>query len=259
MAPFPSCLSLPIRLRGISYMKTQQTPVMHDILDRVSTQIANSITETITNSVEKTLSEHLTQALMEGEFYKKLSIEMHEGLQSIYREITDPETSQEKSEDGEATQLFGEASEQLDAVYQTLESATVNIMDIVEKQMQMRDLALAHLKNTQRSQPDNKDLAALVSLENKLGENMNEIMTALSFQDLAGQRILRIISALQNLKTTVFDLYSTSDFIAVKKAEKASEAQQTDLSAPVKDSELKGPSATTSQSDVDNLLASLGL
>lgn len=239
-------------------MKTQETPVMDEILDRVSTQIANSITDTITNSVEKTLSEHLTQALMEGEFYKKLSVEMHEGLQSIYKEITVTET-QDKSEDGEATQLFGEASEQLDAVYQTLESATVNIMNIVENQMQMRDLALAHLQNAQRSLPENKDITALVSLENKLNENMTEIMTALSFQDLAGQRILRIISALQNLKSTVFDLYSTSDFIAVKKAEKASGAQQADLSKPVKDSELKGPSASTSQSDVDNLLASLGL
>ena len=239
-------------------MKTQETPVMDEILDRVSTQIANSITDTITNSVEKTLSEHLTQALMEGEFYKKLSVEMHEGLQSIYKEITVTE-SQDQSDDGEATQLFGEASEQLDAVYQTLESATVNIMNIVESQMQMRDLALAHLQNAQRSLPENKDITALVSLETKLNENMTEIMTALSFQDLAGQRILRIISALQNLKSTVFDLYSTSDFIAVKKAEKASEAQQADLSKPVEGSELKGPSSSTSQSDVDNLLASLGL
>lgn len=241
-------------------MKTQETPVMDEILDRVSTQIANSITDTITKSVEKTLSEHLTQALMEGEFYKKLSVEMHEGLQSIYSEITDSgDKNQNASEEKKATQLFGEASEQLDAVYKTLENATDDIMTIVEQQIQMRELALAHLKSAQRAQPDNKDLAALASLEDKLSQNMNEIMTALSFQDLAGQRILRIVGALQNLKTTVFDLYSTSDFIAVKKAERESQAKQADLAEKIEDSELKGPSEAASQSDVDNLLASLGL
>ncbi|MEZ0574487.1 protein phosphatase CheZ [Halodesulfovibrio aestuarii] len=240
-------------------MNNSDTPVMDEILNRVSTQLANSITQTITNSVENTLSEHLTQALMEGEFYKKLSVEMHEGLQSIYSEITGPDDTSTVSEEKKATQLFGEASEQLDAVYKTLENATDDIMTIVEQQIQMRELAFAHLQNARRAQPDNKDLAALASLEDKLGQNMNEIMTALSFQDLAGQRILRIIGALQNLKTTVFDLYSTSDFIAVKKAERESQAKQTDLTKEVENSELKGPSDATSQSDVDNLLASLGL
>ncbi|SIN76565.1 protein phosphatase CheZ [Halodesulfovibrio marinisediminis] len=241
-------------------MTTNDANVMDEILDRVSSQIANSITQTITTSVENTLSEHLTQALMEGEFYKKLSIEMHEGLQSIYSEITASDTPNlNADEEKQATQLFGEASEQLDAVYKTLENATDNIMTIVEQQIQMRELALAHLQSAQRAQPDNKDLAALASLENKLSQNMNEIMTALSFQDLAGQRILRIISALQKLKTTVFDLYSTSDFIAVKKAERESQAKQADSTKKVDNSELKGPSETASQSDVDNLLASLGL
>lgn len=241
-------------------MTTNDTPVMDEILNRVSTQLANSITQTITNSVENTLSEHLTQALMEGEFYKKLSVEMHEGLQSIYSEITANDSpDQNASEEKKATQLFGEASEQLDAVYKTLENATEDIMTIVEQQIQMRELALAHLQSAQRADPENKDIAALTSLEDKLGQNMNEIMTALSFQDLAGQRILRIISALQNLKTTVFDLYSTSDFIAVKKAEKESQAKQQDLTKKVENSELKGPSEAASQSDVDSLLASLGL
>jgi chemotaxis protein CheZ len=241
-------------------MNTSDTSVMDEILNRVSNQLANSITQTITNSVENTLSEHLTQSLLEGEFYKKLSVEMHEGLQSIYSEITAPgEKEQNVSEEKKATQLFGEASEQLDAVYKTLENATDDIMTIVEQQIQMRELALAHLQSAQRALPDNKDLAALTSLEDKLGQNMNEIMTALSFQDLAGQRIIRIIGALQNLKTTVFDLYSTSDFIAVKKAEKESQTKQVDITDKVKNSELKGPSEVSSQSDVDNLLASLGL
>ncbi|OBQ55688.1 protein phosphatase CheZ [Halodesulfovibrio spirochaetisodalis] len=240
-------------------MTTTDTSVMDEILDRVSSQLAGSITQTITNSVENTLSEHLTQALMEGEFYKKLSVEMHEGLQSIYSEITAGPAEQDPSEEKEATQLFGEASEQLDAVYTTLENATNDIMTIVEHQIQMRELALAHLQNARRSQPDNKDLAALASLESKLTQNMNEIMTALSFQDLAGQRILRIVGALQKLKTTVSDLYSTSDFIAVKKAERESQAKQGNANKPVTNSELKGPSDTATQSDVDNLLASLGL
>lgn len=241
-------------------MTCEDTHVMDEILDRVSDQLASSITNTITASVENTLSEHLTQALLEGEFYKKLSIEMHEGLQSIYSEITAGETTApDASEEKKATQLFGEASEQLDAVYSTLESATDDIMTIVEQQIQMRELALAHLQNARRAQPENKDLAALASLEDKLSQNMNGIMTALSFQDLAGQRILRIVGALQNLKSTVSHLYSTSDFIAVKKAEKKSQAKQADVSKPVTNSELKGPSDTASQSDVDNLLASLGL
>ena len=241
-------------------MPTSASPVMDDILERVSSQITQSLTDTITHSVEKTLSEHLTQALLEGEFYKKLSVEMHEGLQEIYSEITLPtDPAQTPSQNTEATQLFGEASEQLDAVYSTLENAAENIMTIVEQQMQMRELAAAHLQNAQKTHPDNKDIAALVSLEKKLNENMTGIMTALGFQDLAGQRILRIITALQKLKTTIHDLYSTSDFIAVKKAEKASKQNNASLSTPANGSELKGPSESANQSDVDDLLASLGL
>lgn len=234
------------------------------VMERVSAQVAESIKDVITNTVEQALTTNLTRALLESEFYRRLSEDMREGLQSIYKEIS----SAAKKENGGAdvspqaqtNQLFSEASMQLDEVRVTLEEATGKIMDILELQMVLRTKAVSHLQDLSARYGNDKDVKALLTLEDNLGNSLTDIMTHLSFQDLTGQRIKRIINAIQRIEATVLDLYLSTGLI-IKAREENPEEDFDALEAKSKQkvSELKGPTRDASQNDVDDLLAQLGL
>ena len=85
-------------------------------------------------------------------------------------------------------------------------------------------------------------------------------MTTLSFQDLTGQRIKRIIEAIKKVEQIVLDLYLSTG-IQLKAREEAPDRDISDLEAEAKQkvSELKGPQTKIKQGDVDDLLAQLGL
>jgi chemotaxis protein CheZ len=93
-----------------------------------------------------------------------------------------------------------------------------------------------------------------------LGEDLMEIMTTLSFQDLTGQRIKRIVSALQQIEKVVFELYMSTG-LSMKALEQNPEMSVEEIrqTSKARATELKGPQAGASQSDVDDLLSQLGL
>ena len=112
--------------------------LLEKILHEVVPDLRDSISATIEREVAKTLS----RALLESEFHQRLNQEMREGLQDIYKEIN----KAAKTENGHAPRgdrqqadlLFQEAAQQLDKILQTTESATTDIMDIVEKHMDLQ-------------------------------------------------------------------------------------------------------------------------
>ena len=85
-------------------------------------------------------------------------------------------------------------------------------------------------------------------------------MTTLSFQDLTGQRIKRIIEAIKKVEAIVFDLYLSTG-IQLKARAEAPDRAIAELEAEAKEkvSALKGPQTKVKQGDVDDLLAQLGL
>ncbi|GFM38354.1 protein phosphatase CheZ [Desulfovibrio psychrotolerans] len=234
------------------------------VMERVSAQVAESIKDVITNTVEQALTTNLTRALLESEFYRRISEDMRDGLQSIYKEISSAAKKEnggpEASPQAQTNQLFSEASMQLDEVRVTLEEATGKIMDVLELQMVLRTKAASHLKDLSARYANDKDVKALLTLEDNLGNSLTDIMTHLSFQDLTGQRIKRIINAIQRIEATVLDLYLSTGLI-IKAREENPEEDFDALEAKSKQkvSELKGPTRDASQNDVDDLLAQLGL
>ncbi len=245
-------------------MKTQEQ-IIDSVMERVSTQVADSIKDVISKTVEEALTSNLTRALLESEFYRRLSEDMRDGLQSIYKEISTAAKKEnggttEVSAQTQTNQLFSEASKQLDEVRMTLEEATGKIMDILELQMVLRSKAASHLEALAKNHPEDKDLKALGDLEERLGNNLTDIMTHLSFQDLTGQRIKRIINAIQRIEATVLDLYlSTGLIIKAREENPEEDFESLDAKSKQKVSELKGPTRDASQNDVDDLLAQLGL
>ncbi|UZP68507.1 protein phosphatase CheZ [Desulfovibrio mangrovi] len=245
-------------------MKTQEQ-IIDSVMERVSTQVADSIKDVISKTVEEALTSNLTRALLESEFYRRLSEDMREGLQSIYKEISTATKSEcnngaDISPQAATNELFSEASKQLEEVRVTLEEATGKIMDILELQMVLRNKATSHLEDMSKRHSDDKDVQALLGLEDRLNNNLTDIMTHLSFQDLTGQRIKRIIKALQRIESTVLDLYlSTGLIIKAREENPEEDFEALEAKSKQKVSELKGPTRDASQNDVDDLLAQLGL
>ena len=233
------------------------------LLTKILGEVMPEVRDSISRTIEREVAKNLTRALLESEFYQRLNEEMRQGLQDIYKEINQAAKTENEhhveSDKQQADQIFQEAAQQLDKILQTTETATTEIMDIVEKHMDLQAQSGALLAEM----PDSVDAAALETLRRSntdLGDDLMRIMTTLSFQDLTGQRIKRIIEAIKKVEQIVFDLYLSTG-IQLKARAEAPDRPISDLKAEAqqKVSELKGPQTKSNQGDVDDLLAQLGL
>jgi chemotaxis protein CheZ len=238
-----------------------------ELLDRLIEKIVHEVVpdlrDSISNTIEREVTKTLSRALLESEFHKRLNHDMREGLQDIYKEIVQAaktEGDASRSDRNQADQLFQEAAQQLDKILQTTESATTEIMDIVEKHMDLQADAVGILDNLENGTAAPEDVARLRDANGALGEDLMRIMTTLSFQDLTGQRIKRIIEAIKKVEQIVLDLYLSTG-LQIKAQAEAPDRAIDELKAEAKQkvSELKGPQTKVQQGDVDDLLKQLGL
>jgi len=234
------------------------------LLDKILREVVPELRDSISATIEREVAKTLSRALLESEFHQRLNQEMRQGLQDIYKEINKAaKTENEHSpreDKRQADQLFQEAAQQLDKILQTTESATTDIMDIVEKHMEFQASAVADLNALQQAQADPATISRLREANDALGEDLMRIMTTLSFQDLTGQRIKRIIEAIKKVEQIVLDLYlSTGLQMKAWAEEPQKDIKVLEAEAKQKVSALKGPQTKVGQGDVDDLLAQLVL
>jgi chemotaxis protein CheZ len=240
--------------------------LLERLLEKIVQEVVPDLRESIGATIEKEVARTLSRALLESEFHKRLNQEMRDGLQDIYKEIVQAaKHGSEQTAEGDggrhqADQLFQEAAQQLDNILQTTESATSEIMDIVEKHMELQAECAAILDGLPGGYAGPKEVTRLKSANEALGEDLMRIMTTLSFQDLTGQRIKRIITAIKKVEQIVLDLYLSTG-LQIRAQAQAPDRNIEDLKAEAKQkvSELKGPQSDVKQGDVDDLLAQLGL
>ena len=240
--------------------------LLERLLEKIVQEVVPDLRESIGATIEKEVARTLSRALLESEFHKRLNQEMRDGLQDIYKEIVQAAkhgADQSAEADGgrhQADQLFQEAAQQLDNILQTTESATSEIMDIVEKHMELQAECAAILDGLPGGYAGPKEVTRLKSANAALGEDLMRIMTTLSFQDLTGQRIKRIITAIKKVEQIVLDLYLSTG-LQIRAQAQAPDRNIEDLKAEAKQkvSELKGPQSDVKQGDVDDLLSQLGL
>jgi chemotaxis protein CheZ len=157
--------------------------------------------------------------LRENVFYKRLNDNMLLGLHTIYKEIAklagNFERSQVREEEGTAT-IFHEVSRQLEEVMEATLRAADDIMNrteaIQENDLKMRQ-TLAGLRKTAALPPELDGL--LLPLEGNLA-HVNAIVEALSFQDLTGQRLKKVVSALGNIRQIVVQTYLVTELMLKK-------------------------------------------
>lgn len=246
--------------------------VLERVLSRVSDKVAESVKQTVAEAVQKELSSTMTKVMVESEFYKQVNEEMRSGLKGIYQlaNVTAHEESGEGAApppgDGGATQkLFSDATRQIEEIMQTTLEAAENIMSKAEQLLDRQEEAEALIRSLRDKAGDDADLEKLAAFNSGLADALTSIITDLSFQDLTGQRLKKVVSAIAEIRETVFDLY-VSTGLMMKSREERPEADLTLIAEEsrrkvkeIKQSELKGPVLDSSQQDVDDLLASLGM
>ena len=237
-----------------------QEHLSQELLTRITAKAEDTIREVISSALTEEINRALTRALTEGEFYRSISTDLQEGLKSIYREINAAAVINGNSSTSQTTdtdEIFSEASKQLNEILQTTEKATENIMAVVEKHLDRNDQTLVVLNSLSADHPQ---LDALRSGAEELGADLMKIMTTLSFQDLTGQRIKRIVTALQQIERVVFELYmATGLSMKAMEANPDQSVEEIRQASKARASELKGPQTEASQTDVDDLLSQLGL
>jgi len=242
----------------------EENALMRELMQKVSDQLTADLRETLTATVEREVSRTLNGALLEGEFYRRVNEDLQKGFKEIYKEIKVAKSTNSPtaplSED--PNELFSQASNQLDAILQTTESATVKIIDTIENLQNLSDTLAGIVKSFERGGVSKAERETLAGINNTLSQDLMSIMTTLSFQDLTGQRIKIIIATIKKIEKIVLDVYMTTGLMIKAHAEAPNEkADFSHLQAKAKDqlSTLQGPQLDSTQGSVDDLLASLGL
>ena len=236
-------------------------PVIDQLIDGITEDLIKTVRDTVSRAIRKKLKTSLTQAWGDGEFYKRLNEDMLSGLQKIFREINTAKkdgTSAPANKD--AGELLSEATQQLDEILISTEEATATIMDTVEKHQDMLEDIRSLTDRAEKEKLSAPDIEKLRDFLSTMEQDLTGVLTALSFQDLTGQRVKKVLNVLQTIEATVFDLYMSTG-IAINEHAKEPEKDMAQIQTHAKQviSELKGPSRDANQGDVDDLLAQLGL
>jgi chemotaxis protein CheZ len=154
-----------------------------------------------------------------------------------------------------------EASDQLNAIVEATERATTRIMDILEEMQTHQDglrILLARLKNPDLDAATGLELAA--EADQRVETCQTQVMTIfeeLSFQDLTGQRIKRIVGLVQAIEGKVKDILTT---LGRKVPVEAGPEEPRPTGEEQAGVELKGPQRPGSgmdQTSVDDLINGL--
>lgn len=243
---------------------TGNEDLVKEMMEKVSEQLVISLQESITASVEKEIAKSLSKSLLEGEFYRRVNDDLQSGLKQIYQEVKAARGGKEiKSieSDIDPAELFSETSDQLDAVLQTTEKAAVEIIDIVEKLQELQGTVATIVTGFESGGVTKANRVKLKEINSTLGTDLSNIMVSLSFQDLTGQRIKKIISSIRQIEKIVREVMLSTGLM-IKQREVEPEKDIDSLSEEAKTeatSKLEGPTTGANQEDVDDLLASLGL
>jgi chemotaxis regulatin CheY-phosphate phosphatase CheZ len=220
----------------------------------------------------KDLKETFTK-IKNGEFFESLAMELSGKIKEAAQEFIDFRNDFGQRIEPEIVRIAAsdipEASNQLEGINETLEESTMKIMDINEELMTLADESLSALETAlskknaadsigRRARKVLESQAAALKKMKSLSLNM---MEPLSFQDLVGQRIQRIIHLVKSMEVRIEDMI-ISFGLKMRRHREDPEKTFEDLRKEVEryKSDLKGPQRQgegMDQAQIDELLATL--
>ncbi len=227
-------------------MDTQMIDALYEELSR---KLLPDIREVISQELSKRAPLPQCDKGNETDFFKALTQELMGKISSIYQEIHSLQAgSGEGMPNGEqvkeATCVVTDASQRLIQIIEQTEKATFDILDRVDRSMDTLD-------RIEELVGQHEDLSAKGTLDpliTTLKDDLLGITTDMSFQDLTGQRIKRVIEMLQRVEDMTADLY-VSTGILLKTRERNPEQNLTQAK--------QAAQGAASQEEVDALMEQL--
>ncbi|MEW5947863.1 MAG: protein phosphatase CheZ [Thermodesulfobacteriota bacterium] len=249
-------------------MKFADEKTMDELVRQIGKYVAETLEPTFRITLETEIGKALDRAINEGRFYKYMSGEFQKGITGLFKEISDFKKTTVQAEPSRlpdahenAEKMLSEASTQLDYIFKSTEEAATKILDIIEKNMGVQERISTLLEKEGAKISSNGFVGELKAINTEIQNDYVEIMTTLSFQDLTGQRIKKVVGFLSFIENEVLRLLiSTGMKIKEKAAYPDKDTEQIISEAEARaDITLKGPQSGASQADIDKLLADMGL
>ncbi len=150
----------------------------------------------------------LLDAIKKGDFYRELNVEMCGVLGELARKIEefkkDLQILNPKIKDIVEKDIPS-ASNQLELILEAIEKAALSMMDVVERLIEINNEIEREIENVSNFLPKEKK-SKLRSYITASKDFLNELITSLSFQDLTGQKLKKIISLIQDIEKRITDL-----------------------------------------------------
>ncbi len=230
----------------------------------------NDRLEEITNTSDQDNSDDLheladiTEALTEGDFHRNLNVKLTGELAMIAKHINSTRKDLAKITPDlmeDVKQRLPNASEELSAITKDTEKATHQILEKTEQALEENEQAEAFhtrlqelgQKETGEYQEELREIVGhLEEHQQTQGNLLIEILTAMSFQDLTGQKIKKIIGMIEIVESKILDLLNIFGITE----EKISEMEDTSIP----EEKINSFSQQTLKQDlVDDLLGELNL
>jgi chemotaxis protein CheZ len=161
------------------------------------------------------------QRMKKNEFFELLTMELSDKLKGVARELIDFRKDIQSKIEPDIVEMASidipEASNQLECINETLEESTMKIMDINEEQTELAGGRIKILRSfLAKMQPDGEASTYLKEAIFALNQEIDvlkmikdrslKMMEPLSFQDLVGQRIQRIIKLVRSMENRIEEL-----------------------------------------------------
>jgi len=189
-------------------MITEQD-IVEQLIDNITERVSSVVQQSLADIVQTEISKALNKALMEGQFYRSVNSDVIEGIGNIYSEIRAVKKSLIGSFSGESVYLLHQSDSILDGIIKSTESATLRILDHLEDLQEQ----ISHVKSLIEA----NDIASARSKLDGMDGVILNTMTELSFQDLTGQQIKKVVQSLKKVEDIVFDVYVTSEVLKKSK------------------------------------------
>lgn len=232
-------------------MMTEEA-ILNQLTDSVSERVTSVLRENLSDIVQQEISKALSKALAEGQFYRTLNSEVIDGIENIYTEIKAVKQKVSAGLSHDSITALMESDSILDDIMRMTEKATLTILERLEEMQEGLREAINMMGEGEYSSSKSK-------LEN-MDKKIFDIMTELSFQDLTGQQIKRVVESLKKVEDIVFNVYVTSE-IMKKSKEQSPDRDVDEIKEEAKDlaSSARSKKSVVDQGGVDNLLEQLGL
>ena len=214
-------------------------------------------TSSITELIE------FARAMTEGDFHKELNIKTFGELGLLGEYIEKIRRNLQHLDDPlrDTSTTIPLATNQLSNITESTERATHNILGLTEKIMSNQEILSSQIERLEMlngeidcNGGEMNDIIYAMKMANMANQNdLTEILTSLSFQDLTGQKIQEIISLMREIQEKMLEMRETFGI----KMEDGDTSEGSDLDKEELTSQLQDTSQTVdlNQDLVDEILA----